>query len=310
MTAVATLRRTIPFVVTAAILAYLFLNIDLSAAFATLTLDAARILIPAIVLYGLVSLVIEGFSLAHLTRAAGLRADVLTCSRIKAASYSLGLLNYTLGVAALSVLFRRRVGLSLAASAGLVATVSFADLAMLISITAVSIAFSAGEGPALELGTIVLVGAGIALGLAFLRVPRPLGPLDRVRELELFKTVRSAPLRSLLELALLRGCFVFTFIGAGYASMVAFGVDVPPSELIVGMSAVALVGALPIAVAGLGTVQLATVELFGAHADEATLIACSLSMQATMVAVRMSMGLVFAREFTREAVEATRGVET
>jgi hypothetical protein len=28
------------------------------------------------------------------------------------------------------------------------------------------------------------------------------------------------------------------------------------------------------------------------------------------VAVRMSMGLVFAREFTREAVEATRGVET
>jgi hypothetical protein len=76
------------------------------------------------------------------------------------------------------------------------------------------------------------------------------------------------------------------------------------------MSAVALVGALPIAVAGLGTVQLATVELFGAHADEATLIACSLSMQATMVAVRISMGLVFAREFTREAVEATRGVET
>ena len=68
-------------------------------------------------------------------------------------------------------------------------------------------------------------------------------------------------------------------------------------------------GALPIAVAGLGTVQLATVQLFGAYADEATLIACSLSMQAAMVAVRMSMGLVFAREFTREAVEATRRSE-
>ena len=73
------------------------------------------------------------------------------------------------------------------------------------------------------------------------------------------------------------------------------------------MGAIALVGAMPIAVAGLGTVQLATVELFGAYADEATLVACSRPMQAAMLAFRMAVGLLFAREYTREAVEATRG---
>lgn len=303
------LRSALPFIVTAAILVYLFARVDLSAAFATLTFDAARVLIPAIIVYGLVSLAIEGLSLARLSDSAGCPTDVLTCARIKAASYTLGILNYALGVATLCVLFRRRVGLSLTAAAGLVATVSFADLTMLLAITLVSLGFATGDGPALQLGTVALVGAGIALGLVLLRAPRRLGPLERVRELELFKTVRSVPLRSLLELAVLRGVFVFTFIGAGYASLLSFDVSVPPGQLIVGMATVALVGALPIAVAGLGTVQLATVQLFGAYADEATLIACSLSMQAAMVAVRMSMGLVFAREFTREAVEATRRSE-
>jgi len=304
------LRRTLPFVVTAAILAYLFTRIDLTAAYATLTFDSARVLIPAIIVYGLVSLLIEGLSLARLSAFAGCSTDVLTCARIKAASYSLGILNYALGVAVLCVLFRRRVGLSLPAAAGLVATVSFADLTMLLVITLVSLGFAAGDGPALQLGTVAAVSAGIALGLVFLRTPRRLGPLERVRELDLFKTVRTAPLTTLLELAILRGCFVFTFIAAGYASLVAFDVWVPPGDLIVGMATVALVGALPIAVAGLGTVQLATVQLFGAYADDATLVACSLSMQTAMVVVRLFMGLVFAREFTREAVEATRRSET
>ena len=197
------LKRTLPFVVTAAILAYLFARIDLEAAFATLTLESARVLMPAIVAYGFASLAIEGMSLALLSDAAGRPASVLVCARIKAASYSVGMLNYALGAAALSLLFRRRIGLGLATAAGLVATVSFADLAMLLSVAVVSLAVAAGEGPALQLGTVVALGAGIALGLVFLRTSRSLGPFERVRDFDVFKTVRSAPLQSLLQLALL-----------------------------------------------------------------------------------------------------------
>ena len=74
------LKRTLPFVVTAAILAYLFDRIDLAAAFATLTAESASILIPAILIYGFVSLAIEGVSLARLTDSAGRPASVSTCS--------------------------------------------------------------------------------------------------------------------------------------------------------------------------------------------------------------------------------------
>ena len=307
MSATSHARRFLPFVVTAAILVYLLGNIDLSQALDALTLRAALILLPAILVWGALSLGVEGLSLARLSESAGRDTDVATCARIKAASYTLGALNYAVGVATLIFLFRRRVGLSLSAATGMVATVSFFDLGMLLSVAAISAAFASGKGPALQAGAVVLVIGGLLGGLVFLRAPVSLGPLERVRELELFRTARRAPLSLLAELAALRTLFVFLFIAAGAASLTAFDVSIPPGDLIVGLSVISVVGALPIAVAGLGTVQLATVELFAAYADKPTLVACSLSMQAAMIVVRVGTGLLFAREFTHEAAEATRG---
>jgi hypothetical protein len=69
------------------------------------------------------------------------------------------------------------------------------------------------------------------------------------------------------------------------------------------------VGALPIAVAGLGTVQIAIIEVFGHLADKETLLALSLVLTAGMIVLRAGMGLVMAREFTREVLEETRATE-
>ena len=61
-----------------------------------------------------------------------------------------------------------------------------------------------------------------------------------------------------------------------------------------------------IAVAGLGTGQVAVVYVFEGVAPPETLIALSLVIAAGMIALRASMGLIFAREFTREALEEAR----
>jgi len=300
------LRWLLPFVGTGALLAYLLRRIQLRDALDAVTLESALVIVPVTLGYGCLSVWIDGVSLARLTRYAGRVADVATCARIKAASYALGLVNYAVGAAALAVLFRRRVGLGLAAAAGLVATVAITDLAMLILVTGTSTALFTTEAAALRTSVAVTTIAVVFGGLAVLRAPVPLGPLERLRHLDLFRTVRSAPVSLLAELALLRIAFVLTFIAMGAGCLLAFGVHIPPGPLVAGMASIALIGALPIAVAGLGTVQLATIGLFSAYADDATLFAASLAMQVAMILVRAAMALVFAREFTREAAQATR----
>jgi hypothetical protein len=75
------------------------------------------------------------------------------------------------------------------------------------------------------------------------------------------------------------------------------------------MIIVGVVSALPIAVAGLGTGQIAVVEAFGRFADRETLLALSLVLTAGLLALRAGMGLVVAREFTREVLEETGAAE-
>ena len=66
--------------------------------------------------------------------------------------------------------------------------------------------------------------------------------------------------------------------------------------------ALALVGAVPIAVSGLGPGQVAALAIFRGTAPPETLIALSLVLSAGLIALRAGMGLFFAREFTREAL--------
>ena len=72
------------------------------------------------------------------------------------------------------------------------------------------------------------------------------------------------------------------------------------------MLVVSGVSALPIAVAGLGTGQAAFLVAFRGVAPPETLLALSLALSTGMIAVRGTMGLVFAREFAREAAADAR----
>ena len=114
--------------------------------------------------------------------------------------------------------------------------------------------------------------------------------------------VRSVPLARLVRLLALRLLFSLCFIAVTGAAFLAFDLWPGFPLLAVGAMLVALVSALPIAVAGLGTGQAAFVEIFAGVADRETLLATSLVLSLTMIALRVAMGLVFAREFTREAI--------
>ena len=215
-----------------------------------------------------------------------------------------------LGVAALSVLLQRRAKIRLAESASVVLLISAVDMLVVLLLATSGAAMSEIEAPAMLAGVLAVIGVGFVAGLVLLRTPASLGPLERIRSLSFFAALRTTPLRRLGELGLLRVSFAASFIALSATAFRAFDIAAPLSELVVGMLVVAVVAALPIAVAGLGTGNAAFVLVFQDLADPETLLALSLVLSAGMISLRVAMGLIFAREFTREALEQSRKEET
>lgn len=294
----------IPSAISLAAVVYLARIIDFSGVRDLLNPRAAAILISALVVYGGWSLLIDATTIRRLMH--GSRSDftLITAARVKAASYLLGLVHYALGAATLGLLLDRRAGVGLAKSAGIVMLIMMFDFGMLLCLVAVGATLISETEVELQFGMILGVIAFIAGGLAMLRAPFSLGPLDRLRDLELFHTARTVATRDLMELAALRLVFVLGFELLAWAALYAFEIEVPFGALLVNFSAVAVVAMLP-AIAGIGPSQIAMVEFFKAYGSQESLLACSIAMSAGLIALRALIGIVFAREFSREAYNAT-----
>jgi hypothetical protein len=301
-----TLQRTAPLLVTLGTLAFLLTRVDLAATWAHVHARAVLVLVPALLAYGAITLWIEALTLVRLVPPESSHLGTWACARIKAATYPLGLLHYTLGAGSLALLLRRHGGIGVASAAGIVLLISVFDLGILLGLTAVGAALLGARAPALQAGVVVAGTIGLALGFALLRSSRPVGPLERLRQLEVFRAARQAPLRLLGELLALRLLFIMTFVALGGAALAAFSLSVPLGDLVVNVAGVSLVAALPIAVSGLGTGQVAFVYLFRHWAEPEALLACSLTLSAGLILLRAGIGIAFSRELMREAYVASR----
>jgi hypothetical protein len=290
-------------------LGFLLLRIDLRSALDHVDARVAGVLIPSLLLYAGLSLWIEALSLVRLLPNSSAALTSWTCAKLKAASYTLGLLHYALGAGGLALLLRRRGTMGVTDAVGIVMLISIFDLGLLLALTALGAGLLSTREPAVQASFGVAAVVGLALGFAFLRTSASFRSLDRVRNLEFFRALREASPRCLVELAALRMLFLFSFVALGAAALGAFGISVTLGDLIVNLAGVALVSVLPIAVAGLGTGQVAFVYLFRDWADPGTLLACSLTLSAGLITVRAAIGLTFARELTREALVAARKAE-
>ena len=303
-------QRLLPACVSAGALVWLFSTIELDGLRAAISWRVVSVLAPALLAYGALALAIEAASILRLVPRPPQGFGAWTAARIKSATYLLGIVNYALGAAGLAVLLRRRAGLGLGEAASVVMLISSLDLVVVIAFGGAGLAASgigAESMGAQVVAAAAVVGIGFFGGLTLLRVPGRIGPLERIRSLAFFDAMRSVPLARLAQVACLRVLFSLSFISLSAAAFHAFDMAPGIGRLVAGMMVVALVSALPIAVAGLGTGQAAVLVVFRGLAEPGALLAMSLVLSAGMIALRASMGLVFAREFTREAFDQTRG---
>jgi hypothetical protein len=299
-------ERALPAAVSLGALAWLLSSFDLRAIFGAIDARVATVLLPSLVAYGAATLVLEAVSIRRLLAAPPASFTHGTAARIKCASYLLGIIHMTLGGAGLAVLLRQRTGGTLAECAGVVLLIMLTDLVITLAAGALGASLSETAAAALPVGAVALLAVGIVFGVAIVRLPGSLGPLERIRSLTVFVALRHTPLAKLCELAVLRCLFVACFIAVGGAGFAAFGIDPGIPRIAVGMAVLALVAALPIAVSGLGTGQVAAVYLFRDLAPAETIIAMSLVLAFGLISLRLAMGLLFAREFARQALAQAR----
>lgn len=300
-------RQVLPFAVSAGVLVWLLARFDLRAVVSAVEPKAALLLAAALAVYGVVSLALEAIALTRLLAGSGLTPGV--AARIKAASYLLAAVHFTVGLGALSVLVRRRTGLDLGRSAGAVLLLSALDLGVLVALSALGSWLLETRVPAVPAWLLAgTAGAGL-LGLALLRLPVELPGLAALRGWSVLHDLATLPLPRLAELACWRVLFCSSFVLVVGAALVAFGIVVPPGDLVVGVLVASLVTSLPIAVSGLGTGQAVFLYVFRAHGSPETLLACSLALSVGLIGMRALMGLLFAREYAREAAELARAGE-
>jgi len=304
------LQRLLPAVVSIGALVWLLNTIEPAALVDALSWKVVAVLVPTLIGYGVVTLALEAASMVLLMSERPEGFGLWTAARIKSASYLLGIVNYTLGAGALTVLLRRRAGIGLGESASIVLLITSIDMLILMIMAAAGTTLVETGAPGVRAGIFALLVVGFVVGMTILRMPGNLGPIERLRALTVFEALRTTPLSRLARLAVLRVFFTSSFIALGGAAFVAFGIEVPLSDLVVGMVVVGVVSALPIAVAGLGTGQIAVVEAFGRFADRETLLALSLVLTAGLLSLRAGMGLLMAREFTREVLDETRAADS
>jgi uncharacterized membrane protein YbhN (UPF0104 family) len=300
------LERALPAGVSLAALVWLLSSLDPRALLSAIDARVAQVMLPALLLYGAATLAIEALSIRRLLAQPPASFTIWTAARIKCASYLLAIINYALGGAGLAVLLRQRTGVSLGEAAGVVLLVTLADLVITLCVGTLGATLAQSEAPLLRVGLVAGLAAALVFGVALLRAPGSLGPIERLRSLAVFAALRRTPLPRLLELLLLRSLFSACFISIAGAAFYAFGIVPGLARLVVGMMILAVVGALPIAVSGLGTGQLAAVYLFGDLATPERIFAMSLVLSFGLILLRLSMGLVFAREFARQALVEAR----
>lgn len=298
-----------PFAVTVAALGWVFSKIELQSVLEQLDFQTLAILLPVLVIFCGVALWIEAECLVRLLPESGHVFDRATAARIKAASYPLSLIHYAIGAGGLAMLLSRRTGRSIAEAAGVVALILLFDIGIQLLMLVAGITALGTDAPAVQASVAFAMIGAIVLGLLGLRTRVSLGPLDRIRSMSVFAAARTTPLPLLAELGALRLVFGLIFLVLIGAACRAFGVLVPWAYLLASVPLLLIAAMVP-SVAGLGTGQIAFLEIFKAYGDKETLLACSLALSAGMLVLRATMGLVFAREFTREALVAAREVET
>jgi len=286
VSAVATrLRRLAPWLAAALLLSVVFLRVDFGAtARALARADWPRFVLSAIP-FAAIWLAIDAAALSRLVSRFHAPVAFRDMLRLRGGTYLFLVLSYDAAQAALALALSRRLRVPLLALGGTFLFYYAIDLLTIAGLGSLgALAIPGARGAALRpvLGGLLVVLA--VAGAAGLWLARRSGA-------RLLDTLRSARLRDGVELLGWRCLFYGSFVAFAAATLPAFGIHVPLPALVACVPVTLSIAALPITVSGLGSAQVAMLALYGAFADEASIVAYSLAHSVSLIVLRLPIGL-------------------
>ena len=284
------LTTVLPWVITAGLLVYLFKKTPIQEVVEAAS-RAAPWTIPAMVVITLAIFLADclaiwktfGWFVAALTF-----KEALT---LRAATYLLAMVNYTLGQGAFVYFLNRTRGVRVMKAAAAVLLIMGINVLLLLLMATVGLLMGAQPLPGFQRGVYVAY-----VGLAVYIVLLMLKPAW-LRRRGAFEVLLSAGLSGHLKALLVRVPHTFTLLIFNYVGLTAFGVHVPFLQIVLCLPVVFLAGVLP-AVAGLGPIQAAMVLFFARYATgtqderEAAVLAASLGSSAIAWCVQSLLGII------------------
>ena len=288
------LARIVPWVVTAAILAFLFSRIHIHDVLAAAR-DAAGWFVP--VTAGIVFAVYVADSFA-IWKTFGWFVAPMTFREtltLRGVTMLLALINYTLGQGAFAYFLNRSRGVPLMRAAAAVLLVMGINLLVLLLLSTVGLVMTDSAVP--QLRTLIVV-AYVGLGIyAALLAWRPAFLTRR----PVLDVLLEAGVKGHLKSLLVRLPHIVTLLLLNHVALHAFGVPVPVYDTLVAMPIVFLLAVLPISFQGLGPSQGMMVFFFARFAEgdaqqrSARVLAASLGAQVVAWLVQITLGVICMR---------------
>ena len=299
------LRRLAPWLVAAAILAFLGATTDLRAA------GDAIARVPLLQLLGLVGALVTMMVFSDtlalwVTFREAIASPRLTYGQTLEArgpSFLLAIVNFGAGQGGLVYFLKRNHGVAVSDGVGAVLLTTAAYLFVITLLVGVGLlAGAVPDEPELR-WVVIALAAGAPVYLAVVA----LAPA-RLARYALLRPLFDAGLLGTLRVAGVRVLYVLMLMLGHWAAMRLFDIAVPLSDAFARLPLVFLLGALPISPAGLGTTQAAAIMLFADYAPGATpaerqavVLAYSLAVQFVASCLLAAVGLGFLRRATHSS---------
>ena len=289
-----TLARVVPWLVTAAIMAFLFSRIPVQAVVQA-TREAAGWFVPVTAVIVLMIYVADSFAIWKTFGWFVAPMGFVETMTLRGVTLLLALVNYTLGQGAFVYFLKRTRGVPVMRAAAAVLLVMGINLLLLLLLSSVGLVLS--DNPLPQLRTVIVV-AYVGLGIyAALLAWRP-AFLTRQPVLDV---LLDAGIKGHLKSLAVRLPHTILLFTLNHVALHAFGVPVPVLETLVAMPVVFLLAVLPIPFQGLGPAQGAMVFFFERFAAgdyqtrSARVFAASLGAQAVAWFVQIALGVICMR---------------
>ena len=299
------LKRALPWMLSLAIVGYLFWSVDTEAVLGAVEGAELGKLVLIMVLSAPVILAADAATLwlpfGRLMSRMGYREIVA----IKGVSYFFNAITYSAGTGGIAYLVHRRWGHGFLHALSVLLWLNFIDVITLLVIIGVGMVVASDLIPAelsAQLPYVLVVGSLISVGaIVYWRLGVDFLVLGRLRSWRIFRAFADAKMADYGVLLASRIAFIGIYIVFTWLLLPTFQIEVPFLLLLIYLPLGTFVQTIPASVSGLGAVQVVLIALYAPHvashiADgEAQVLAFTTFMGPATTFIRLMLGYVFVR---------------